>query len=100
MKSRVRRITLHYLMNRRRPVAISEISRFTNLTMTQVIGALHGIRGQYEPQLSLIHLGLVKMSEQQIGQRKVKLYSFSVDNHDFTNVIRQELEKYMVEGEF
>jgi len=79
---------------------LSEICHDTGLAANQVIGAIHGIQGQYDPKLSLLNLKIVQQKELRTsskGTRKLyKLNHISERNFELIEVI---LNRYKRAGE-
>lgn len=77
---------------------ISEIARQSGLSPTQVVGALRGIKGSYDPEYSLLKLHLVKERESRNpGKRRQKIYEFNSKN--LVSSIERVMERYRQAGE-
>ena len=100
LRSRVRRLTLSTLMRKAgKGLSVSEICREANLSMNQVIGAIRGTEGQYDPNLSLLSLQLVREESFKSGKRLQKVYVFYVTNPTLLERIEHSLERYRRVGE-
>jgi len=99
LRSRVRRLTLSVLM-KGKPCSISEISNETGLSATQVIGALRGVKGQYDPRLSLERLQLAREDIYHINKKKhQRLYSLMRSSPLVLEEIEQVMSRYHKAGE-
>lgn len=100
LRSRVRRLALSVLMRSGTGLSISEIGRDSGLSPGQVVGAIRGVKGQYEPQLSLMRLQIVSETISKTpGQRQQKTYKFNVKNQDLLDSIDKVLTRYRRAGE-
>lgn len=100
LRSRVRRLTLASLMGSGTWVSISEIGRESGLSPSQVVGAIRGSKGQYDPELSLMRLRLVSETISKIpGRRQQKTYMFNGKNQILLDHIERVLARYRKSGE-
>jgi len=101
LRSRVRRLIVMFLI-RKRSVwhTLSEICRGTGKSTNQVLGAVRGTVGEYEPKYSLLNLRIVQKKEiVTSSRRKQKLYKLADMNEETLKLIESILDKYKKEGE-
>jgi predicted transcriptional regulator with HTH domain len=99
--SRVRRPVASFLI--RNPgvwFLLSDICHSTGKSTNQIIGALRGIVGEYEPKYSLLKLRIVQQKEivTSPGKRQ-KLYKLADMTEETLDLIESILDKYKKEGE-
>jgi len=100
LRSRVRRLVLAILMRGGASLSVSEISQRTGLSPSQIIGVLRGVKGQYEPEYSLLRLQLVSETISTVsGSRPQKTYKFACKNPILLNYIEGVLARYLKAGE-
>lgn len=101
LTSRDRRVVLRVF--RKRPndwLSQAEVSSTAKLPLSQVSGVLRGFRGRYNPDLSLLTLGLIEEKQIQIStRRKQKLYKFNVKSQLILDLIDDILKRHEFEGE-
>ena len=98
--SRDRRVV--FSVFRKRPndwLAQAEVSNIAKLPLGQVSGVIRGSRRRYNPELSLLSLGLIEQREVETGKRKRRLYRFNVKNRITLDAIDNILKRYQVEGD-
>lgn len=94
LQSRVRRLVLSTLKNSGASLSISEIGRHAGLSPSEVAGVIRGVKGQYEPQYSLLRLQLVSESISKVaGSRQQKTYKFICKNPILLNYIERSSRK-------
>ncbi len=97
----MRRLVVSFLI--RNPGAwflLSDICHGTGKSTNQIIGALRGIVGEYEPKYSLLKLRIVQKKEIETSRgRKQKLYKLADMNEETRRLIHSILDKYKKEGE-
>lgn len=76
-------------------LSISEISYLTGLSPSQVAGVIRGTKGQYEPEYSLLQLGII-VSERALTLRgrPQKTYKFTCNNKTLLDYIERTLSRY------
>jgi len=101
LRSRVRRLVVIFLIRKRGVwVPLSEICRGTGKSTNQVIGAVRGTVGEYEPKYSLLNLRIVQQKEIATSSRRnQKLYKLADMNEETFKLIESILDKYKKEGE-
>lgn len=101
LRSRVRRLVVIFLIRKRSVwLTLSEICRGTGKSTNQVIGAVRGTVGEYEPKYSLLTLRIVQQKEiLTSSRRKQKLYKLADTNEETFKLIESILDKYKKEGE-
>jgi len=86
---------------RRRPdiwLSLVEVCSIARLPLSQGSGAIRGFRGRYNPDLSLLSLGLIEEKEVKVSpKRSRKLYKFNVKNQSTLDLIDHVLEMHHVE---
>lgn len=100
LSSRDRRVVLQVF--RKRPsswLAQAEVSSIVKLPLGQVSGVIRGSRGRYNPELSLLSLGLIEQRETGSGKTKRRAYRFSAQNQSTLDMIDHILKRYQVEEE-
>ena len=100
--SRVRRLVVSFLI--RNPgvwFLLSDICHSTGKSTNQIIGALRGIIGEYEPRYSFLKLRIVQQKEiVTSSKRKRKLYKLADMNEETLRLIESILDKNKKAGEF
>jgi predicted transcriptional regulator with HTH domain len=101
LESRIRRVTLILFIRRRDAwLLLSEICHDTGLAANQVIGAVRGIQGQYDPKLSLLNLKIVQQKELQTSSKRTrKLYKLNRISERNFELIEAILSRYKRAGE-
>ena len=96
-RSRVKREILE-LMSRYpgRIFSLSEIAKYTDNYITTVYGALHGLKGHYRDDLSLISLGLVQFIQYDKGARGYRITDLGVNVISYLIKHSALQEKYQV----
>ena len=99
--SRVRRLVVSFLI--RNPgvwFLLSDICHNIGKSTNQIIGALRGIVGEYEPKYSLLKLRIVEQKEIVTSSgRKQKSYKLADMNEETLRLVQSILDKYRKEGE-
>jgi predicted transcriptional regulator with HTH domain len=99
--SRVRRLVASFLI--RNPgvwYLLSDICHSIGKSTNQIIGALRGIVGEYEPKYSLLKLRIVQQKEMVTPSgRTQKLYKLADMTEETLELVKSILDKYRKEGE-
>ena len=94
LKSRVRRDVLLAIKRSEALLPIPEIARDSGHSSNQVVGALRGVEGQYDPELSLLRLQLVKEVVLMISTtRSRRVYKYT-DNQAQRALVENLLSRY------
>ena len=101
LSSRDRRVVLRTFQNRPNIwLTQREVCTLARLPLSQVLGVMRGSQGRYNPDLSLINLGLIEEKEVQVSaKRNRKLYKFSVKSQSTLESIDHILKRRELEGE-
>ncbi|MDG6966170.1 MAG: hypothetical protein JRN58_00815 [Nitrososphaerota archaeon] len=87
-------------MNSLDPLSVSEICHKTRLYPSEVIGAIRGQPGSYEPQYSSLRLHLVaEVTTKGHGDRTHKTYKFTCSDPILLRYIEDTLKGYRQTGE-
>ena len=88
---------------RRRPndwLAQADVCSIARLPLGQVLGVIRGSPGRYNPDLSLLTLGLIEEKEVQVSaKRSRKLYKLNGKNQLALDLIDHILKWHQVEEE-
>lgn len=99
-RSRVRRLVLLVLKRNETWLSVSEITRESGLTSSEVIGAIRGTEGQYSPDLSLLRLHLISESiSKPSGVRLLKTYNFACQDEVLLDALDRVIARYQKAGE-
>jgi predicted transcriptional regulator with HTH domain len=79
--------------------AQSEVCHGTGKSTNQVIGALRGTKGAYEPKYSLLNLRIIQQKQIVTSSGKKKLYKLADMTEETLELMKSILEKYRREGE-
>lgn len=100
LRSRVRRLVLLILRKSETWLSISYIAHESGLSSSEVIGAIRGIQGQYNPELSLLRLQLVSESiSKPSGTRRQRTYKFTCQHEELLIALDRVMARYQKAGE-